>query len=44
MEHRKHMKIAGKRNPTTKEFLDDSNNQNHHRPELPSSNRNHEYE
>ncbi|MNV99865.1 Ribonuclease YqcG [compost metagenome] len=40
-EFRKHQISAAERGITRKQFLDEHNNYNHYRPELPSSNRSH---
>jgi RHS repeat-associated protein len=40
-EFRKHQQSAEERGISRKEFLDEHNNPNHYRPELPSSNRSH---
>jgi len=40
-KHYKHVYSASIRNLTRKEFLNEYNNPNHYRPELPSSNRKH---
>ena len=40
-EFRKHKKSAQERNIERKQFLNEYNNPNHYRPELPSSNRGH---
>lgn len=40
-EHWKHVKSAESRGLTRKEFLNEYNDPNHYRPELPSSNRSH---
>ncbi|WP_175844607.1 PAAR-like domain-containing protein [Burkholderia arboris] len=41
LEHRKHVISAAERDLTRKQFLDEYNDPNHYRPELPSSNRSH---
>nr|WP_310593257.1 HNH/ENDO VII family nuclease [Bacillus clarus] len=43
-EFRKHKKSAEERGITREQFLDEHNNPNHYRPELPSSNRSHKGE
>ena len=43
-EFRKHQKSAEERGITRKQFLDEYNDPNHYRPELPSSNRSHKGE
>jgi len=43
-EFRKHQKSATERGITREEFLDEHNNPEHYRPELPSSNRSHKGE
>lgn len=43
-EFRKHQMSAQRRGITRKQFLDEYNNPNHYRPELPSSNRSHRLE
>jgi len=40
-EFKKHQKSAEDRGNNRKQFLDEHNNPNHYRPELPSSNRGH---
>lgn len=43
-EFRKHKKSAEERGITREQFLDEHNNPDHYRPELPSSNRSHKGE
>lgn len=43
-EFRKHQKSARERGISRKQFLNEYNNPNHYRPELPSSNRSHKLE
>ncbi|KNH21016.1 type IV secretion protein Rhs [Priestia megaterium] len=43
-EFRKHQKSAQERGISRKQFLDEHNNPDHYRPELPSTNRSHKGE